>query len=471
MQATDVSRLSIAEAAALIQARSVSPLELTQEFLRRIERLNPRINAYVEVTADRAREDARRATDEIASGTYRGPLHGVPIGLKDLYDTAGIRTAGGAKILANRVPQADATTTRKLREAGSVLLGKLNTHELAFGVTTDNPHFGATHNPWNLDMIPGGSSGGSGAAIVAGLAVATTGTDTGGSIRIPASLCGCVGLKPTYGRVSKAGVLPLSWVLDNAGPITRCVEDAALMLQVMAGYDPDDFSTVPVPVDDYLGSLREGVRGLRLGVPRGYFFERLDDDARAAVERALEVLRGLGADVREVESADFGPATPPVTGMIAAEVLELYRDEFTTRPQDFGADVRGMLQQGAPDGLGVAAALRMTYELTQHLRRVLTEVDALVTPTTPVAATRIGQELVEYGGAQEPVLFAMVRNTYPFNMTRLPALSVPCGFTRDNLPIGLQIAGRPFDEATVLRIGYAYERETEWHLRQPPDLA
>ena len=394
----------------------------------------------------------------------------MPIGLKDLYDTAGIRTAGGAKILADRVPETDSTVARKLRDAGAVLLGKLNTHELAFGVTTNNPHFGATHNPWNLDAIPGGSSGGSGAAIAAGLAAATTGTDTGGSIRIPASLCGCVGLKPTYGRVSKAGVLPLSWLLDTAGPITRTVEDAAVMLQAMAGYDPDDFSTVPVPVDDYLAQLGEGVRGLRLGVPRAYFYDRLDEDVRSAVEQALDLLRGLGAELREVEVPDFGAMTLPGFGVVVAELLELYGQELRTRPQDFGADVAGILQQGAPDGVGLAAALRMMYGLTQAMRRVLTEVDALVTPTTPVPAMSIGQEVVEYGGAQEPVIFALIRCTFPFNVTRLPALSVPCGFTRANLPIGLQIAGRPFDEATVLRIGHAYQRATDWHERQPPDL-
>jgi aspartyl-tRNA(Asn)/glutamyl-tRNA(Gln) amidotransferase subunit A len=470
MQATDVSHLSLCEAAALIKARSVSPQELTEEYLSRIERLNPRINAYVQVTHERARDDARRATEEIASGTYRGPLHGVPIGLKDLYDTAGIRTAGGAKILADRVPATDATVARKLREAGSVLLGKLNTHELAFGATTNNPHFGATHNPWQLDAIPGGSSGGSGAAIAAGLAAGTTGTDTGGSIRIPASLCGCVGLKPTYGRVSKAGVLPLSWVLDNAGPITRTVEDAAVMLQVMAGYDPDDFSTVPVAVDDYLAPLGEGVRGLRIGVPRAYFYDRLDDEVRAAVEQALDVLRGLGAELRDVQVPDFGPITVPAFGLVVAELLELYGEQFRTRPEDFGADVAGILQQGAPDGVSVAAALRGMYELTQAMRRVLLDVDALVTPTTPVPAMAIGQEVIEYGGAQEPVIFALIRCTMPFNATRLPALSVPCGFTRTNLPIGLQIAGRPFDEATVLRIGHTYQLATDWHLRQPADL-
>jgi aspartyl-tRNA(Asn)/glutamyl-tRNA(Gln) amidotransferase subunit A len=468
MQATDVRDLSLSRAAALIQARTVSPAELTNEYLDRIQRINPGINAYVEVTAERARADARQATEEIARGEYRGVLHGVPVGLKDLYDTSEIATCGGARILAGRVPESDSTVARKLREAGGVLLGKLNTHELAYGVTTNNPHFGATRNPWNMDMIPGGSSGGSAAAIAAGLAVATAGTVTGGSIRIPASLCGCVGLKPTYGRVSKAGVLPLSWLLDNAGPITRTVEDAAIMLHLLAGYDPDDPSTVPVPVEDYLAALSAGVSGLRIGVPRGYFYERLDDDVRSATEEALAVFRGLGAQLQDVDVPDFSPVTLPVFGVVNAELLDLYGEQFRERPQDFGPDVAAILERGAPDGVSMAATLRMGYELSRAFRRLLMDVDALITPTTPVPAVPIEQQLVEYGGVQEPVVLAMIRCTLPFNVTRLPALSVPSGFTRSNLPIGLQIAGRPFDEATVLRIGYAYEMATEWHLRHPP---
>jgi aspartyl-tRNA(Asn)/glutamyl-tRNA(Gln) amidotransferase subunit A len=469
MQETETASTSLAETAALLQSRRLTPLELTESYLRRIERLNPRLNAYVTVTAERARADAQRATEEIAAGNYRGPLHGMPVGLKDLYDTAGIRTAGGAKILFDRVPAADSTVARRLREAGTVLLGKLNTHELAFGVTTDNPHFGTTRNPWNPDCIPGGSSGGSGAAIAAGLAAATTGTDTGGSIRIPASLCGCVGLKPTYGRVSKAGVLPLSWLFDHAGPITATVEDAALMLGALAGYDPDDFSTAATPVEHYVAVLRAGVRGLRIGLPRNYFFDRLDDEVRAAVEQAL-VLRGLGADLRPVDVPDFGPVALPAFGVVIAELLEVYGEQFASRPQDFGADVAAILAQGAPDGVSLAAVLRMTYGLTEAMRRVLTDVDVLVTPTTPVPATPIGQELVAYGGTQEPLIFALIRCTLPFNLTRLPALSLPCGFTSTGLPIGLQIVGRPFEEGVVLRTGHAYEQATAWHQRRPKAL-
>jgi aspartyl-tRNA(Asn)/glutamyl-tRNA(Gln) amidotransferase subunit A len=251
MSDPELCGLTIARAAKALRAREFSPLELTESYLRRIEQLNPRVNAYITVTAERARADARRATEEFAAGRIRGPLHGIPVALKDLFETEGIRTTGGARIHASHVPAQDCPVARQLRDAGTILLGKLNTHEYAYGVTTNNPHFGATRNPWNLERIPGGSSGGSGAAIAAGLATATIGTDTGGSIRMPASVCGVVGLKPTYGRVSKAGVLPLSYLFDHAGPITRTVEDAALVLNAIAGYDPSDATTVRAPVDDY----------------------------------------------------------------------------------------------------------------------------------------------------------------------------------------------------------------------------
>src|SRR5258706_4181423 len=301
MSDLDLSRLTIARAAKALRARELSPLELTESYLRRIERLNPRINAYITVTAERARADARRATEDFAAGRVRGPLHGIPVALKDLFETEGIRTTGGAKIHADYVPTQDCTVAKRLRDAGTILLGKLNTHEYAYGVTTNNPHFGPTRNPWNLSHIPGGSSGGSGAAIGAGLATATTGTDTGGSIRMPASVCGVVGLKPTYGRVSKAGGLPLSYLFDHAGPITRTGGDAALVLEAIAGYEPGDPTTVRTPVDDYTRELGAGLRGVRVGVPRGYFFDRLEDEVGAGVEQAIAELRLLGADASGVE--------------------------------------------------------------------------------------------------------------------------------------------------------------------------
>jgi aspartyl-tRNA(Asn)/glutamyl-tRNA(Gln) amidotransferase subunit A len=425
MHTIDLSTLTLAQAATHIQQRTVSPLDLTQAYLERIEQLNPRLNAYVTLTTERAIANARRATEEIAAGRYRGPLHGVPIALKDLFDTVGIRTAGGAKIFVDRVPTADATVVRKLREAGSVLLGKLNTHELALGVTTNNPHFGPTRNPWNPACIPGGSSGGSGAAIAAGLAAATLGTDTAGSIRIPAALCGVVGLKPTYGRVSKAGVLPMSWLLDHAGPLTHTVEDAALMLQAVAGYDPTDFSTVPLPVGDYTTPLTDDIRGLRVGVPREYFYERLDDKVRAAVEAALGVLGTLGATIRNVAWPSAAGLMPAVSGIAVPEGKEIHADPLRERPADFGADVFALLTQETADAVTMAGALRTCHAGTEEVRRVLEAVDVLVTPTTPLPAVPIGQEVVTYGGATEPLISALIRCTAPFNITQLPALSLP----------------------------------------------
>jgi len=467
MSDLDLANLSIARAARALRAKELSPLELADAYLRRIAQLNPRVNAYVTVTAERAREDARRATDELATGNARGPLHGIPIAHKDLYETAGIRTTGGSKIHGNYVPKADCTVVRKLREAGTVLLGKLNTHEYAYGVTTNNPHTGATHNPWDLARIPAGSSGGSGAAIAAGLATATTGTDTGGSIRMPASLCGVVGLKPTYGRVSKQGVLPLSYAFDHTGPITRTVEDAALMLNAIAGYDAADATSVRAPVEDATAQLGKGVRGLRIGVPRAWFFERADDEVTAAVERALAELARLGAEVRDIAMPGVGEAVGGLFGFVLAEAQEIHAESLKTRRQDFGADLQALLGSPAPDSSSLMSGLRARDALTAAMRSALESVDVLVTPTTPIAAPRIGEDVVRIGGADESVLVVMIRCTAPFNATHLPALSLPCGFTRAGLPIGLQIAGRPFDEATVLRAGHAYEQATEWHLRTP----
>lgn len=468
MQATDLAYLSIAEAATRLRRREFSPVELTDACLCQIEALNPRLNAYITVTAERARADARRAEEAIAAGRDQRPLLGIPIALKDLYATEGIRTTAGAKILSDWTPERDSSVARRLREQGSVLLGKLNTHELAYGVTTNNPHFGPTRNPWSLEMIPGGSSGGSGAAASAGMALGTMGTDTGGSIRIPASLCGVVGLKASYGRVSKAGVVPLSFVADHAGPLTRTVEDAALMLQAVAGYDPEDASSVRAPVPDYLAALDGDLRGLRAGVPRQHFYERLDAEVRAAIEAAIEVLAGLGVEMGEVEIPGIGESLPGLFGLILTEAQEYHAQALRERPQDFGPDVGAILAQQGPSGLELAGALRQKYALTAAMRQTLETVDVLLTPTTPVPATRIGQETVRYGGIEEPVLLAMIRCTYPFNATGLPALSLPCGFTSAELPIGLQIAGRPFDEATVLRVAHAYEQATTWHLRRPP---
>jgi aspartyl-tRNA(Asn)/glutamyl-tRNA(Gln) amidotransferase subunit A len=467
MHDIDVANLSIARAARALREREFSPLELTDAYLRRIEQLNPTINAYVTVTAERAREDAHRATEEFAAGKMRGPLHGIPIAHKDLYETAGIRTTGGSKIHGNHHPQVDCTVARTLRDAGTILLGKLTMDEYAIGVTTDNPHFGPTRNPWDLDRIAGGSSGGSAAAIAAGLATATTGSDTCGSIRMPASVCGVVGLKPTYGRVSKAGVLPFSYRFDHTGPLTRTVTDTALMLNVIAGYDPADASSARMPVEDFAAGLGEGVRGLRIGVPRGYFFDHLEDDIAEAIDLAIHVLVQLGAQVHEVEIPGVAEGVGGIFFSLLAEGQDIHAASLRQRPQDFGTEARAILASYTPNTAELMAGLRACDVLTTAMRTMLETVDVFLTPTTPITAARIGQEAVQYANREESLLEAMIRCTAPFNATYLPALSLPCGFNRAGLPIGMQIVGRPFDEATVLRVGHAYEQATSWHLRTP----
>ncbi len=464
---SDPTELTLAAAADAIRSRRLSPVELTEAYLARIERLEPRLNAYITVTAGRGREDARRAEAEVAAGEYRGPLHGIPFGLKDLFETAGIRTTAGSKILGDHVPAADGTVAARLRAAGAVLLGKQNLHEFAYGATSENPHYGPVHNPWALDHIPGGSSGGSAAAIVARTALATMGTDTAGSIRIPAALSGCVGLKPTRGRVSKRGVIPLSWTLDHAGPITRTVEDAAIVLEAVSGYDPGDSSSVRIPVPSYRDGIGGGGKGLRIGVPRAFYFDPLHDEVRAAVEAAIQVFRDLGGTVRDVDGLDFEPFVEARVLVQRAEAQHYHERWFRERPGDYGASVAERLAARTPGGLELVAAHRALAAYTESVRSVLEEVDLLLTPTMAGPAPKIGAGALDCGRESMPVGVGLVRLTQPFNATGLPALSVPCGFTRDGLPIGLQLAGRDFDEATVLRAGHAYEQATEWHLRRP----
>ncbi|MGB4863087.1 MAG: amidase [Tepidiformaceae bacterium] len=463
----ELTELTIAQAAERLVRREISSTELTEAYLARIERLNPSINAYVLVSSERARADAKAADAEIGAGEYKGPLHGVPIGLKDLYDTAGIATAGGSKVLAGRVPEKDATAARKLREAGSVLLGKTNTHEFAWGTTTNNVHTGATHNPWNLARIPGGSSGGSGAAIAAHMAGGTLGTDTGGSIRIPAALCGAVGIKPTFGRVSKAGVIPMSWQFDHPGPICRTVEDAAIMLQAIAGYDADDFATVPMPVPDYCDGLDGGVNGLRIGIPRTQFFGLLDAEVRVAVEEAILLFESLGAEVTEIDAGFTREQTNTAWQLITAEGQLFHRPYFEKHPEMYGAEMTAVLKLPLPDAIGLTAAYRASYDIKEGVRRAFESVDVMVTPTTMQVASVIGEEQVEVEGMKLTTGGAFASLTLPFNLAGVPAISLPCGFNSEGLPIGLQIAGGPFQEAVVLRTARAYEAATEWHTRVP----
>lgn len=463
----EVTRWSIEAAGAAVRARRVSPVELTEAYLARIEAYNGLLNAYVTVTAESALAEARAAEAEIARGVYRGPLHGIPIALKDLYWTRGVRTAAGSKIIGDFVPNDDGTVTASLRAAGAVLLGKTNTHELAYGVTTNNPHFGPTRNPWDPARIPGGSSGGSAAAVAAGMAAMAMGTDTGGSIRIPASLCGVVGLKPTHGRVSTAGIVPLAWSLDHAGPLAKSVADAAIVLNVIAGADDADPLTPPVPVADYTRALGAGVRGLRLGVPRAFFAE-CDAEVLGAVASALHLYRDLGAVVVDVTLPPVQPARDAVADLLLAEARWLHRDALRDRPEDFGADVHARLTRRTDlTAEELVSTRRVQHAFTVGVTEVLTTCAALLLPTTRIPAPDIAGQTITVNGAPVFAPTLLLPNTNPFNLTGMPALSVPCGFTAGGLPIGLQIVGRRWDEVTVLRVGAAYERATQWHRRVP----
>jgi aspartyl-tRNA(Asn)/glutamyl-tRNA(Gln) amidotransferase subunit A len=459
----DLCYRGIAELAAELAAGRLSPVELTEATLRRIERLDPLLNAYLAVMADSALEQARQAERELRSGQARGPLHGMPVALKDLIDVVGTPTTAGSSLRRSAMPRQDATITARLRAAGAVLIGKTNLHECAYGVTSSNPHFGPVRNPWNPAMIPGGSSGGSGAAVAAGLCAAAIGSDTGGSIRIPAALCGIVGLKPTYGRVSRAGVVPLAWSLDHLGPMTRTVADAALLLGALAGADARDASSAAVPATDWAAGLDGGLAGLRIGVPRAYFWEELAPEVEAAATAALATLRAAGAVVEEVVLPGIDDAMAAQQIISLAEASAYHEPDITGRPDAFGADVRERLQIGLTlRAVDYLHAQRVRSQAIQAVRALLRRVDLLVTPATAAVAAPID-------GADANLLrAAMTRCSAPFNLTGLPALALPCGFTAAGLPVGLQLVGRAFDEATVLRAGHAFEAAAGVAGRRPP---
>ena len=458
----EVTQLSLKDASAMVRRKAVSPVELTQACLARIERLNPALNAFITVTAEQALREARDAEAEIQKGKWRGPLHGIPIALKDLFDTAGVRTTAGSGVFKDRVPEQDAEVVRRLRAAGAVLLGKLNMHEFAYGGTSVATYFGAVHNPWNLDRIAGGSSGGSGAAVAAGLCYGALGSDTGGSIRQPAAYCGIAGLKPTYGRVSTRGVIPLSWSLDHVGPMCRSVGDAALLLQAIAGYDPQETNSVDVPVPDYTQALRAKVSPLRLGVPRKMFFEQIDAEIAAAVNQAIEVLRKLTAGVRDVELPPYD--TLPV---VPAEAYAYHAPYVTKMPELYQPSVRERVESGKNITAETYIAGRRELDrLRRAVREVFTGVDLLITPTTPVSPATIADSAQADVRPPGGVGFSL-RNTQPFDIFGLPAISVPCGFTNSGLPIGLQITGPHWGEPAVLALAHAYEQATEWHTRRP----
>jgi aspartyl-tRNA(Asn)/glutamyl-tRNA(Gln) amidotransferase subunit A len=452
---------TIAELSRQVRRREVSPVEITQECLRRTEELNPRLNAFITVMAESALMEARAAEEEISQGKWRGPLHGIPVALKDLIDTAGVRTTSASALHKDRVPTEDAEVVRKLRDAGAVIVGKNNLHEFAYGGSSLISHFGDVHNPWDVKRIAGGSSGGSAASVPAGMACAAIGTDTAGSIREPAALCGCVGIKPTYGRVSGRGVIPLSTSLDHVGPLAASVEDAAIVLQAIAGYDPGDIPSAGVAVTDYVSVLKEGAKGLRVGVPRACFFDDLDPEVASAMEHALTGIATLGAHIKEV-----GLEVPTDRTLQAAEAYAYHEEDVARHPELYQVETVRRIRTG--EKVTAAEYMQKMRELEvarRNIRDVFAEVDLLVTPTTPLPAPTIA-ELRANAEALRPAELKLLRNTRPFNVWGLPAISVPCGFTQSGLPIGLQIAGPHWREDMVLRLAFAYEQATAWHKRK-----
>jgi len=453
---------SIVETSELLRKGKLSPVELTKKCLAQIEKLNLTLNAFITVTAELALTQARAAEAEILRGRWRGPLHGIPLAVKDLIDTAGIRTTAASAVFKDRVPAEDADVVRRLKNAGAVLLGKQNLHECAYGGSSMISYYGEVHNPWDPARIAGGSSGGSAASVAAGLGYGAIGTDTAGSVREPAALCGIVGLKPTYGRVSVRGVIPLSLSLDHMGPIARTVADAAATLQAIAGYDAKDGNSVDAPVPDYLASLRQQWRPPRIGVPRKLFFEDLDPAVASAVEEALGVLSALGGNLSEIEIG-----VPTDRTLQAAESYANHAEFVARSPELYQPETLRRIRTGEDISAGeVEQRRRELKQIRSEVHKVFEGVDVLVTPTTPVPAAAI-EELQQDLDLLRPHELLLLRNTRPVNVWGLPAISIPCGFTTAGLPIGLQIIGPHWKEEGVLRLAYAYEQATNWHKRTP----
>ncbi|MGW1173798.1 amidase [Kitasatospora sp. NPDC002543] len=447
--------LTLAGAATEIRERRLSPVELVDSVLDRIERVEPHLGAYAAVAAEQAREAAREAEREIARGRYRGPLHGVPVGLKDLIDVAGAPTSASSRVRDGHLAAADSTVAARLRAAGAVLAGKTHTHEFAYGLTTPQ-----TGNAWGRGRVAGGSSGGSAVAVAAGAATFALGTDTGGSIRVPAALNGVVGLKPTYGLVPRHGITPLSWSLDHVGPITRTVEDAALVLGALAGHDPRDPASVAAPATDYRPEPEPDLTGLRIGVPTDHYVDHVDAEVAAAVRSAVEQLEALGARPVEVGIPMARYLLPTLWGLVAPEASAYHARTLRTVPELYRADVRVLLEAGELIGAGdYLRAQRARTMIREAWAGALSGVDVIAAPTVPTTAVRAGQESVIWpDGTVESVADAYVRLCAPANVTGVPALSVPAGRDSAGLPIGLQLLGRPFGERTLLRVGHAYER-------------
>jgi aspartyl-tRNA(Asn)/glutamyl-tRNA(Gln) amidotransferase subunit A len=464
----DLTALTLRQAFLMVLSKAVSPVELTQACLQRIERYNPVVNAFITVAGESALATAREREAEAQQGKWRGPLHGIPIALKDNIDTAGIRTTGASELFKDRIPAEDAEVARRLKNGGAILLGKLNMHEFAYGATSAVSYFGPVHNPWSLDHVSGGSSGGSAAAIATGLCFGSLGTDTGGSIRIPSSHCGVVGLMPTYGRVSNRGVIPMAWTLDHVGPICKTVEDAALMLGVIAGFDEMDPTTIDTPVPDYTAAFKMRISKLRLGLPRAGFFENLDPEYSKAVEAAIDVLRKLTASVTDIQ-LPRAVAAPIIWG---PETYAYHAKWLTESPQKYQAATRELMIRSDDVKPEVYAEARRQVDLVRReIKTVFQRVDLLVTPTMKTLPATIAASLNTSApnppATRAPNGAGNSGNPWAFDVYGIPAITVPCGFTNAGLPIGLQISAAPFAETSMLALAHTYEQATGWHTRHP----
>jgi Asp-tRNA(Asn)/Glu-tRNA(Gln) amidotransferase A subunit family amidase len=455
--------LTIAEAARLIERKELSPVELVDSRLDRIARLDGRLHSFIRVLADEARRDARTAEAEIAAGSYRGALHGIPIGLKDIYGTAGVATTGHSKVMQDHVPTADAFSVKRLRDAGAIIMGKLATHEFAFGGPSFDLPWPPARNPWDTSRFTGGSSSGTGASVAAGLVLGGTGSDTGGSIRGPAAFCGLAGIKPTYGLVSRMGILPLAFSLDHAGPLAWTAEDCAIMLQAMAGHDPTDPASANKPIPDYRAALRGEVKGLRIGLVR-HFYERdlvADAATREAIAAAAQTFETLGCSVREVTLSPLAEWSACGVTMMLAEAYTIHEENLRRRFADYGEIFRDrMVLAGLITAADYIQALRRRRELIDELDRAMADLDLVMTAAAPGEAPPI-DAVPKFGTLERPSL------TMPFNVTGSPAMSVCCGYTGGGLPLSFQIVGKRFADATVLRAAHAYEAATPWRERRP----
>lgn len=462
--------ISIAELAPRIKTGDISPVDLVQSSLDRISQLDPTLNAFLDVWGESSLEEARKAEQAIASGGYLGPLHGIPVGLKDLIDVAGAETTGGSKVLEGNIAKSDATVVTKLKAAGAIMMGKLNLVEFALGTTGLNAHTGAVKNPWDTTRITGGSSSGSAAAVATGMVPIALGSDTGGSIRMPASLCGIAGLKPTYGRVSRAGVLDLSWSLDHVGPMTRTTEDCALLMNVLSGHDPLDPASSDHDVPDFTSSLQQDLSGIKIGIPADYFFgETTDPEILRAVRASIELMANNGAEIVELSMPWVGDGRTINLGIIRPEAVAVHEKMLAEHADQYTPAVRARLQTGYNvSAVDYLRAQRARQWFNHKMAETMKQIDVLITPSVPIQTPTIAACTPQPGVFPAGAELAMF--TGVFDVTGQPSHSIPCGFTEAGMPIGMMITGHPFDEETVLRVGNAYEKLTDWHQRQPMDI-